>query len=51
MYRPGIERVCGYSTIPNTSIESQQKTLLQNLYSSVNVDEDNTSFDGKIVFN
>jgi hypothetical protein len=51
MYKLGVERVCGYTTIPNTSTESQQKTLLQNLYSSVNVDDDVNSFDGKIVFN
>jgi len=51
MYKLGVERVCGYTTIPNTSTESQQKTLLQNLYSSVNVNDDVTAFDGKIVFN
>jgi hypothetical protein len=51
MYKPNIERKCGYNTTPDNSIEVQQKTLIQNLYSGVNVNEDTTTFDGKIVFN
>jgi hypothetical protein len=51
MYKPNIERKCGYNTTPNTTTEEQQKTLIQNLYASVNPNQDTATFDGKITFN
>jgi hypothetical protein len=51
MYNKGVKRICEFTTIPNTSIQSQQETLIRDVYSTQNVNDDTTTFDGKIKFN
>jgi len=50
MYKPNVERKCTYTTVKNESIYAQQETLLSDLYSLVNVNEETNTFDGKINF-
>jgi hypothetical protein len=43
--------VFNYTTIPDTTKETQQKQKVQDLYKIVNVNEDKTTFDGKVKLN
>jgi hypothetical protein len=52
MYKPKKTRKFVYTTVPNTdqSIVNYQTEAIRNLYKSVNVDEDNKTFNGKVKF-
>jgi hypothetical protein len=51
LYPKGKIRVFNYTTIPDTTKETQQKQKVQDLYKIVNVNEDKTTFDGKVKLN
>jgi hypothetical protein len=50
MYKPNKERVCNYNTSPTLGTP-QQKTLIENLYKTVNVNDDKSTYNDKITFN
>ena len=49
-YPKGKLRKFTYTTVPDPATETQQKTDIANLYKTVNVNNDPTTFDGKIKF-
>ena len=51
VYPKGKTRKFTYTTVPNQTTNSQQITLIKNVYSDQNVDNDNKTFNGKIKFN
>jgi vacuolar-type H+-ATPase subunit I/STV1 len=51
VYSKGKTRKFNYTTVPNQTTNSQQITLIKNVYSDQNVDNDNKTFNGKIKFN
>lgn len=50
VYPKGKLRKFEYTTIPDTSTDAQQQKDIMSLYSGVNSDTDNKSYDGKIKF-
>jgi hypothetical protein len=50
MYPKGKTRKFEYSTVPNPATEANQKTEILNLYKSINVNDDVTTYKGKIKF-
>lgn len=50
-YPKGKVRKTEYTTVAVAATEESQKTQIKNLYSTVNSDTDNKTFDGKVTFN
>ena len=50
MYPKGKTRKFEYTTVADPATEPTQKTNISNLYKTVNVDLDKTTFNGKIKF-
>ena len=52
MYKPKKTRKFNYTTVPDSdqSIVDYQSKAIRDLYKSVNVDDDNNTFNGKVKF-